>query len=121
MSAGPADKPMDLFKTLVFDELVKSTIAYIIGLAPWLSFGPIAFIIGRVVVYVSGVLYEGMKEAINFEVILLNNAAHHKAFLKAQIELRGIAKNQGIDSPEFKRSREEHKTALAKFVRYSGT
>ncbi len=121
MSAGPADKALDVFKDVVFDQLVKAAITYIVGLAPFLSFGPIAFIISKVVTYVAGLLYLEMKEAINFQVILLNNRSLHDKFVTAQIELRKIALEKGIDSPEFRVNREAHKKALAEFSRYGAT
>lgn len=121
MSTGPADKALDVFKDMVFDQLVKAAVSYIIGLAPFLSWGPISFIVGKVVVYVAELLYVEMKDAINFQVILLNNKDHHRAFISAQIQLNLIAKTSGIDSQEFKLSREKHKISLSKFIRYSGT
>lgn len=121
MAAGPADKVLDVFKDLVFDQLVKAAISYIVGLAPFLSFGPIAFIIGKVVTYIAGILYAELKEAINFQVILLNNRSLHDKFVGAQIELKKLAMEKGIDSPEFRVQREKHKAALAAFARYSGT
>ncbi len=121
MAAGPADKAIDLFKDLVFDPLVKYAIGYIVGLAPFLAFGPISFIIGQVVTYVAGIIYEQLKDTINLEVILLNNAAHHAAFVSAEIELKKIALTKGIDSPEFYDSREKHKIALAVFARHVGS
>lgn len=121
MSAGPVDGALDVFKDMVFDQLVKLAISHIIGLAPFLSFGPVAFVISRVVVYIANLLYGVMKDAINFQVILLNNSIHHKAFISAQIQLRQLAKEKGIESPEFKKSREDHAKHLSTFIRYSGT
>lgn len=121
MSSGPADKVLDVFKSLIFDELVKVAIAKIIGLAPFLSWGPISFIVGKLVTYIAGELYVLLKDAINFHVILLNNAQHHTAYIDAQIQLKNIAKEKGIDSDEFKAQRQKHAASLAKFIRYSGT
>lgn len=121
MSAGPADKTLDVFKDLIFDAQVKVVIAYITGLAPFLAFGPLAFIIARVVTYVADVLYAQLREVVNFQLILLNNAENHREYADAQIELSRIAKIKGIDSIEFRVLREKHKKALAKFVRYSGS
>lgn len=121
MSSGPADKGLDLFKDLIFDPLVKLAIGQIVGLAPFLSFGPVAFIVGQVVTYVAGKLYELLKDTINLEVILINNAAHHAAFVSASIDLKRIAQTKGIDSVEFNESREKHKIALAAFARHVGS
>lgn len=121
MAAGPADKVADLFKDLVFDHLVKAAIAQVVGLAPFLAWGPVSFIVGKVITYVASLLYEHLRLAINFQVILLNNELHHKAFVEASYSLTKLGKEKGIDSPEFKAQREKHKVALSKFVRYSGT
>jgi hypothetical protein len=121
MAAGPADKALDLFKDLVFDPLVKLAISRIIALAPWLSFGPISFIVGQVVTYVAGIVYEVMKDFINFEVILLRNAEHQKALIDALTALQKAAREKGTDSPEFRSLRESHKAALAKYARNPGT
>jgi hypothetical protein len=118
MASGPADKVMDVFQSLVWDELVKLAITQIVGLAPFLAWGPISFIVGKVVTYIAGVLYEALKETINFQVIILKHEAHHKAFVTAQLALRSIAETKGIDSDEFKNARIVHAAALRKFVRY---
>lgn len=121
MSAGPADKALDTFKGLVFDELVKLLISRVLGMAGWLAWGPVAFIVTKVITWVAEALYDALKEAVNFQVIILKNAAHQRAFAKATMELQSIADTAGINSPEFKVSREAHKNALAKFVRYGAT
>jgi len=120
MSAGPADKVLDTFKSLVFDELVKAAIAKIISQAAFLAWGPVAYIVGQVVTYVAGVLYEYMSDVINLEVILLKNSAYHAAYIEAHFRLQKVAKEKGIESPEFKTEREKHKAALSRFVRYGG-
>ena len=116
MAAGPADKALDVFKTLVFDALVKNLIAYIVGLAPFLSFGPVAFIVGKVVTYIAGKLYEGLRDVINIEVIILRNAAAHAAFVDAQLSLRNVALTKGIDSKEFQDARNKQAEAFANFI-----
>lgn len=121
MSAGPADGVLDIFKSLVFDQLVKMAISQIVGLAPFLAFGPIAFIVGKVVTYVAEKLYEGFKDYINIELIILKNAADHRAFVDAQVELKKIALAKGIDSEEFRSANAVHKKAFADLMRYDAT
>lgn len=116
MPTGPADKALDLFKGLVFDQLVKLAIQRILGMAAWLSWGPIAFIITRVVVFVADKLYEGVKDYVNIEYIMLRNETYHKQFIQAQYVLKGVASEKGVDSEEFRKARDEHKKALSKFV-----
>lgn len=121
MAAGPADKPLDTFRDLVFDPIVEKTILGIIALAPWVSFPPIAFIVKAAVRWIANFLYENMKEAINFEIILLKNVEHQKAFADASIELKKMARSKGIDSPEFRSLRNARKQDFAKLIRYTGT
>ena len=121
MSVGPADKALDVFKDLIFDQMVKSAISYIIGLEPLLAWVPVSFLIGKVVTYVAGIIYEEMKDAINFQVILLNNRSHHEGYINALSILKRIANEKGIDSEEFKTQREIHKATLSRFIRYSGS
>jgi hypothetical protein len=119
MAQGPADKVLDSFKMLVFDPLVKVGINQILGLAGWLSFGPVAFIITKVVTYVADVLYTLLRNTINFEVILLLNEAHHDAYVKASADLQGAFDQYGPGSEQFKKLRAVHGAALSKFVRWA--
>ena len=121
MSAGPADKALDVFHDLVYVQIVKMATDSIIALAPWLAIPPVAWIVTQVVSYVAGVLYGFLRDTVNFEYIMLTNEVHHAAFVKASLDLKAIAAAKGIDSPEFRKARDEHKTALAVFVRNSGT
>lgn len=121
MAAGPADKVLDVFKELVFDQLVKNIIAKIVGLAPFLAWGPIAFIVTKVVTYLAGMVYDELKDAVNMKYIMLKNERYHAEFVAANGELRDIAKTKGIDSPEFKEAREKRKKTLADLARYDAT
>lgn len=121
MAAGPADKALDTFKTLVFDPMVNVVVGKVIGLAGWLAWGPISFLVTKVIVYVADVIYAELRGVINFNYIMLLNEKHHAAYVDAHLELKGIAKSKGIDSPEFKVAREKRKKALAEFVRYGAT
>lgn len=117
MAAGPATKGLDTFKTLVFDPLVNVAIGKVIGLAGWLSWGPISFVVTKAITFIANKLYDELGEVINFQYVMLLNEKHHKAFVEANTELRGLAKTRGINSKEFKEAREKRKVALAKFAR----
>ncbi len=121
MGAGPADKGLDTFKTLVYDPLIDVVVKKIIASASFLSFGPIAFIITAVVGLVADKIYAALKEIINFQYVLLLNEQHHAAFVEANQSLRKIAKEKGIDSEEYRNARSKRRSALAIFARYSGT
>lgn len=118
MSAGPSDKTLDAFKSLIFDGLLEQAIASIIAIAPWLSFPPLAFTIGVTVRFVGNKIYEILRDVVNFEVVMLRNDLLHREFVKAVRDVRVVILAKGIDSPEFRKARDAHKAALAKLVRY---
>lgn len=107
----------DIFKSLIFDTLVKIAIEKIIALAPWLSFGPISFVVSTVVTMIANKLYEVLKEVVNLELIILKNDAHQRAFISAAIQLKSVATKYGPDSMEFTEYREKHKKALSDLIR----
>lgn len=119
MSIGPADGALDFFKALVFDPIVEKATLAIIAAVPWLA--PVSALVRLVVRFVANAIYESMKEVINFEVILLRNVLHQKAFADASIELKKMARSKGIDSPEFRSLRNARKQDFAKLIRYTGT
>ncbi len=121
MASGPADKALDTFKELVFDQLVKVAIQQIIGMAAFLAWGPVAFIVAKVVTFVADTLYDQLQKTINFQYIMLQNEQFHKAYVDAVENIKEVAKKKGINSPEFRRARDGHKVALSKFVRWTGT
>lgn len=121
MSTGPADVVLDTFKTLVWDLWVKALIAYVLGLAPWLAFGPVSFIVTRAITWITDRLYVFVRDGINLNLIMLNNELHHSAYISASRDLQIVFDSKGIDSKEFKDAREKHKKSLSDFVRYSGT
>lgn len=121
MSTGPADKALDTFKSLIYDPLVEQLVVKTIALAGFLSWGPIAFVVSKVITWVANELYEHLSRAINFQVILLQNELHHRDYVKAAKALKEEAERNGIDSPQFREARAKHKAALSRFVRYTGT
>lgn len=128
MSTGPADKKLDTFKTLVWDLYVQQAIAAIVVLIPFSTWGffsflagPVGFIVGGIVSAATNALYKLLRQGVNFGVILLTNAQHHAAYVKASGELQSIFDKNGMNSAEFLEARNEHKKALATFVRFSGT
>lgn len=123
MSAGPADKALDTFKILIWDVYVEVAIAALVAAVPLTGFfaplaGALAKILGIVIRYVTDKLYELLSQGVNFGTIILLNKSHHANFVKASDQLRSSFDKNGMDSPEFKKDRDEHKAALLKFVRY---
>lgn len=108
-----------IFKELVWDSLVKAAIARLFAAVPFLAWGPVGIAVSWALTLFADKIYEAVKLAVELEVIVLRNEAHRRAFDRASVELRLLARTKGIESPEFKVAREEHKKALAQFVRFA--
>lgn len=109
----------NLFKSLVWDNLVKAAIKKIFVAAPFLAWGPLGIVAKYVIGKIADKLYEALKEAIDMQRIAFRNKDLRKGYERASVTLRIIAQDRGIDSDEFKKAREEHKKNLAAFVRFS--
>jgi hypothetical protein len=108
----------DLFKDLVWDSLVKAALAELFLIAPWLAWGPVGFVVSFIAQHFSDQLYKTLSLAVQMEAIVIKNEEHKRAFDRASVKLKVMAKEKGIDSPEFEKLREEQKQALADFVRF---
>lgn len=109
----------ELFKTLVWDALVKAALRKLFAAIPWLGWGPLGPVVTYLVVLFSDKLYEALSETIEMEWIAFRNDAHRRAFDKSASELQAIADGVGVDSPEFKEQREKALADLARFVRFN--
>lgn len=108
-----------LFKSLVWDTLVKVALQQLFLAVPLLGWGPIGYVVSWVVVKLTDKLYDVTKTAVDLEVIVLRNEEHRREYAVAAVKLKLIAKSKGVDSPEFKNAREEHQQALSRFVRFA--
>ena len=109
----------ELFKSMVWDAIVKALIARLFVIVPFLGWGPIGLVVTWGLTLLAEKLYSAIKLFINLEMIVLRNAEHERAFTRAGSELYLIARDKGIESEEFGRAREEHKVALAAFVSFA--
>ena len=102
----------DLFKTLVWDPLIKSLAFATFGVS----------IFGSVLTYVatsfSDILYGQIRLLIDVEAIALVNAQHKIEYKNASLKLKVIAHDKGSNSPEYFKAREEAMASLAKFVSF---
>ena len=108
----------DLFKSFVWDAIVKLVVGRLIAMIPFLGWGPIGIFTGWVVGIVMGWVYDAVKMAIDLQVIHFRNEEHQKAFDSASLKLKLIARDKGIHSPEFLIARQENAKALAVFVTF---
>jgi len=108
-----------LFKSLIWDELVKKAIAKILLAVPFLAWGPLGWLTKWAVTKIADKLYEALKDVVDFKVIALKNKTLRKEFDRASIKLYAIGKDKGINSHDFKKARQKHKEALAALVHFS--
>lgn len=111
----------DLFKTLVWDVLVREAINQLTKasiLSPILSWGPLNFIFTWVVLKLTDKLYVMVRMFIDVTKIRLKNAAAENAYNLASSSLKVIGINYGEDSEEFEDARLNHQDKLSKLVRF---
>lgn len=109
----------DIFKRLVWDTLVSVMLKQLFSAVPWLGWGPVGLLVGWIVGMVADYLYVALEMAVDLQVIKFKNEAHRREFEKASVTLHILAKEKGIDSPEFKSARDEHKKALSLLVQFN--
>jgi hypothetical protein len=109
----------DLFKALIWDNLVKAAVGRLFAAVPILAWGPIGYVITWVATHFADKLYDSVKMAIALEAIAIRNEAHRRAYDRASVALKIIAQDKGINSPEFREARDANKRALAEFVRFA--
>lgn len=109
----------DLFKGLVWDNLIKAAIGRLFAAAPWLAWGPLGWLSSFVITYVADLVYEELQKFVDLQFIAFRNAELRDAYSAAANSLKTIALAKGVDSEEFKKARNEQKEALSKFVRFA--
>lgn len=109
---------VDTFKELVWDLVVREALRKLFSKVAWLGWGPIGAFITHFALKYSDEIYSMIKEFIVIEGIILRNAEFKEAYGKSSVKLKIVAKNKGIDSPEFKEVRETNKKDLSKYVRF---
>lgn len=107
-----------IFKSLLWDSLVRAGLQRLFTAVPLLGWGPLGTVITWAVFHFSDQLYETWDTAVDLKAIALKKEEHRKAFDRASIELWMIAKTEGVDSPDYKRVREQHKIDLSRLVHY---
>lgn len=109
---------MDVFKTLLWDSIVKASIARLFIVIPWLGYGPLGIAVSIIITKFTDVMYHGLKLSIQLDRVVVLNDELRLAYNNSAVLLHVIAKDKGIDSNEFKNARIEHQKALSNFVRF---
>lgn len=109
----------DLFKELVWHSLVKAALSRLFLAVPFLGWGPFGYVISYFAMKYADELYDAVKLLIEVEVIVFRNKEFEKSYNDASVKLHIIAKDKGIDSPEFRSARDEDKKRLSDLVRFN--
>lgn len=109
----------DLFKNLVWDNLIALGIEKLFRLLPFLGWGPIGFLVSKIIWKFSDVLFEVTDTFIDVKEIPIRNNNLRKEFDRESVKLMIIAREKGIDSIEFKTERENAKKSLSNLVRFN--
>lgn len=110
----------DLFKDLVWDQLVKAALVRLFAAAPFLSWGPLGWAVGVFGTYFAGKLFEALREGVDLTAIVLSNQSHMHAYNAAALKLTLIAQTLGKESPEYQEANENAKADFLKFVSSTG-
>lgn len=108
-----------LFKELVWHNLVKAALGQLFAASPFLAWWPLSAIITGVVMKYADMLYDSVKLFLDVEYIAMRNETFHREFTVEVVKLKAIAKNKGINSKEYQDEREKSRQALSNFGRYN--
>lgn len=108
---------MEIFKDLVWDNLIEAGLAKLYLALPFLNIWPINSFINYIVKTYSDALYELMDETVDVGEIILRNENVKEVYGTEAVKLKIIAKNKGIDSKEFKDARIKSREKLRAAIR----
>jgi hypothetical protein len=111
----------DLFKSMVFDKIVKKMIQSLFAKIPFLGWGPIGTIVSMLLTKLANALYEALAMYIDFQIIAFKNKKLEEQFTTASVELYSAANQYGIDSAEFEMARKANDDAFFKFIEMGDT
>ncbi len=110
---------MNPFQELLWSTLINAALKGLFALLPALGWGPVGYIVTWVVGYFSDILFKGLSEVLDLEKIAIKNNELRQAYDRASVTLAILARDKGIDSPEYREARNENKDALSKLVRWA--
>lgn len=108
----------DVFKSLVFDIIVKEVIRRLFLAVPILGVGPLGVLVTELIIRFTRMFYEYQKELITFYKFEFINETNQKAFDK---ELQNLKKLEQENASEEQKQKalELAKRRMAFLVRYS--
>lgn len=112
------DQASDIFKSLVWNSLVKAATNALFAAVPFLAWGPVGWLVNIIITKFADFLFAQAKEFIIFEAIQFRNKELQSKFDLASVELKLIAINKGVDSDDFKQARAKNVNDLSAFIRF---
>lgn len=107
---------LTIFRKIVWDVLSKKAIAKVMALLVINPSGVLGTIVLNILAKISEKAFEWVALEIKLESIKVVNEVHQSQFERAQLKLKLIARNSGIESDEFKKARAEEHEKLVKVV-----
>ena len=107
---------LTIFRKIVWDVLSKKAIAKVMALLVINPSGVLGTIVLNILDKISEKAFEWVALEIKLESIKVVNEVHQSQFERAQLKLKLIARNSGIESDEFKKARVEEHEKLVKVV-----
>lgn len=108
-----------LFKEAVWDAAVESALASLFVAAPWMNTWPLRGIVRGLTLMLTNRIFSLLRLVIDLQVIQLLNSEHKQAFAREAVKLRIIAIDKGLNSPEYKRAKEDAKASLSRFIQFA--
>ena len=109
---------VDAVKELIWDSIVKDSMTKIFVVLPILGWPPFALLINFLVKTYSDYLYQALRGLLSEQMILFKNENALRQFKKSAAKLREVAEKNGVNSVEFKETRNENKKLFENFIRY---
>lgn len=110
------DAVLDLFKELIWDAAVKMALEKLFAKVAFLAWGPFGAAITWIVEKYGDELYEIIHTYIDLKLIVFRNKELLARYADASVRLK-LAAAGGLDTPEFRKARDEDKIALSNFMR----
>lgn len=111
----------NIFQTLIWEPLIKAALASLFVAAPWMTVWPLQPIITFALTQFSNLLFGIMSLTVDLGAIELVNSDAQTAYESASENLKIVALDKGLGSPEYAAALQTEKTALAKFVRFGAS
>lgn len=123
MTDGPVNPLLGysqkIFKALVWEPLVQAGMIYAETQAPFLAAPVIKQVFELSVRTFADKAFAAIVMIVDVQAIRLLSDAHQRAYDEASLRLMVLAVDYGIESPEFKKERENAKVALSQFTNIS--